>query len=190
LAAILLEHHDVVLTFLRRKLASCPIRGLDAEDLLQQVYVEAFQSIGNFDPRSERAFRNWLESIADHRLVDAVRSATAEKRGGKERHVSVQGEVSAGSYINLLEQVAADLTTPSGVVARDEGLAMLRFQLSQLPEDQRRAVELRHLHGLSREQIATVLSRTSDEVRGLIYRGMERLRERLGSISQYLSRRS
>ena len=189
LAALLMEQHDWLLALLKRKLSAGVHRSFDAEDVLQQVYVEAFQGIGRFEPRSDHAFRCWLEAIAEHRLIDAVRVASAQKRGGhagKEMNCIALGNA---SYVNLLEEIAAELTSPSGVVARDEALSILRLQLSLLSEDQRQAVELRHLHGLNREEIATRMGRTPDEVRGLIYRGMEQLRERMGSMSLYLSRR-
>lgn len=190
LAALLTEHHDSLLTLLNRKVSYNPCHGVDAEDVLQQVYIEAFQSIRKFEPRSDQAFHSWLETIAERRLIDVVRMSRTQKRGGEAHRVVNEPAASAASYFNLLEQVAADLTTPSGVMARNEGLIVLRLQLSQLPDDQRQAVELRHLEGLSREEIAVRMGRTGDEVRGLIYRGMEQLRDRMGSVSEYLSRRA
>ena len=52
-----------------------------------------------------------------------------------------------------------------------------RAALAGLPEDQRRAVELHHLHGLPVEEVARELGRNESAAGGLLRRGLKRLRE-------------
>jgi RNA polymerase sigma-70 factor (ECF subfamily) len=60
---------------------------------------------------------------------------------------------------------------------RDEELRRLAEALAGLPEDQRQAVELHHLHGLPVEEVAAALGRSESAAGGLLRRGLRRLRE-------------
>jgi DNA-directed RNA polymerase specialized sigma24 family protein len=58
----------------------------------------------------------------------------------------------------------------------------LALPLARLPEAQREAVELRHLHGWSLNDIAAYMDRTPAAVAGLLHRGMTQLRALLDQI--------
>jgi RNA polymerase sigma-70 factor (ECF subfamily) len=62
---------------------------------------------------------------------------------------------------------------------RNENLTRLAEAMEQLPEDQREAVTLKHLVGLTLEQIGERLGRTQEAVAGLLYRGRIELKRRL-----------
>jgi RNA polymerase sigma-70 factor (ECF subfamily) len=62
---------------------------------------------------------------------------------------------------------------------RQEELLGLAEALAQLPEDQRRAVELRHLGGCSVTEVAQQMERSKEAVAKLLLRGVARLRELL-----------
>jgi RNA polymerase sigma-70 factor (ECF subfamily) len=59
-------------------------------------------------------------------------------------------------------------------------LLRLAQALAELPDDQRAAVELKHLKGYSLEEVARQLGRTKASVAGLLFRGLRRLRELMG----------
>ncbi len=61
-----------------------------------------------------------------------------------------------------------------------ERLVELATALAGLPEDQRTAVELRYLQGLSVSVVADRMARTTVSVTGLLYRGTRALRQRMG----------
>jgi RNA polymerase sigma-70 factor (ECF subfamily) len=56
----------------------------------------------------------------------------------------------------------------------------LADSLARLPGDQRRAVELRHLQGLSLIEVGRTMNRTVAAVAGLLQRGLRALRNDLG----------
>jgi len=60
---------------------------------------------------------------------------------------------------------------------RTRELLTLAQALAQLPEDQRLAVEMKHLEGATVAEIAAVMERTDTAVGGLLRRGLARLRE-------------
>jgi len=62
---------------------------------------------------------------------------------------------------------------------RHENIVRLAAALLKLPEDQRMAMELKHLQGLHVAEIAGLLERSETAVGGLLRRGMTRLRELL-----------
>ena len=61
---------------------------------------------------------------------------------------------------------------------------LLAKALETLPEDQRTAVELRHLGDWSQEQLAEFMNRTKASVAGLLRRGLKALREELERLEQ------
>src|SRR5262249_57751328 len=109
-------------------------------------------------------------------LAAAVRRhlATGKRDAGRERSLHAGVEDSSARLEALL---AADQTSPSERAVRHEEVCRLAEALAGLPEDQRQAVELHHLHGLPVEEVARELDCSESAVGGLLRRGLKRLRE-------------
>jgi RNA polymerase sigma-70 factor (ECF subfamily) len=75
--------------------------------------------------------------------------------------------------------LAADQTSPSQAVQRNEDLLRLADALTALSEPQREVVVLKHLRGWTLQRIADHLGRTVPAVASLLRRGLEELRRRL-----------
>jgi RNA polymerase sigma-70 factor (ECF subfamily) len=75
--------------------------------------------------------------------------------------------------------LAADDSSPSQRVLWEERMLELAEALARLPEDQRTALELRYLEGLSVAEICGRMGRGTSSVANLLYRGLKALRERL-----------
>jgi RNA polymerase sigma-70 factor (ECF subfamily) len=75
--------------------------------------------------------------------------------------------------------LASDLSSPSQHAERNEQLLQLSAALTQLPEDQRTAVELHHLKELPLADVAGYMSRSRGAVAQLVFRGLKKLRELL-----------
>jgi len=148
---------------------------LDPSDLVQQTMLKAHQSRDQFRGSSDAEHVAWLRTILANTLTDAIRKF-APKAGVRERSLEVGLEQSSRRLEAIL---AADQTSPSQRVIRHEQLIRLADALAQLPDDQRQAVELRHLQGLATADISQRMNRSVAAIGGLLQRGLRALRASL-----------
>ncbi|UOQ56034.1 sigma-70 family RNA polymerase sigma factor [Leucobacter allii] len=132
-----------------------------SEEVLQEVFLEAWQSARAFD-RARGSARSWLLTIAHRRAVDRVRSARAMTRR----------DLTAG---------AREIADPGSGV--DDEVALLvdgaraREALGRLPEPQRRAIVLAYFGGYSQSEIAALVGAPLGTVKTRIRDGLSRIRE-------------
>jgi RNA polymerase sigma-70 factor (ECF subfamily) len=159
------------------------LRGkLDASDVVQQTMLEAHQAIESFRGDDTPAQAAWLRQILARNLANAVRDLTRAKRDvRKERALQTDLETSAAQVEGWL---AAQQSSPSQKIERQERALKLAEALAQLPETQRDAVVLRHFEGLSLADIALQLHCTTAAVTGLLTRGLKNLRKTLAAWSE------
>jgi RNA polymerase sigma-70 factor (ECF subfamily) len=176
-AAMSLEAYRDYLRLLAGAQLDPRLRGkLDPSDVVQETLARAHEKGEQFRGSTEAERAAWLRQILASQLAEAVRRyLDAGKRdAGRERSLHAAVEDSSARLEALL---AADQTSPSERAVRHEELLRLAQGLAALPPDQRQAVELHHLHGLSVEEAARSLGRSESAVGGLLRRGLKRLRE-------------
>jgi len=153
------------------------LRGLlDPSDLVQQTLLRAHQKWGQCRATSDAERAAWLRAILATELGEAVRKFD---RRGERRRRSLEGALEESSA-RLEAWLAADSRSPSGLAERQERLLALAEALAELPEDQRTALEMRHLQELPVQEVAARMNRTPAAVAGLLRRGLAALREALG----------
>jgi RNA polymerase sigma-70 factor, ECF subfamily len=139
----------------------------EAEDVVQEVFIELWSKAADFDAARAQPF-TLAVSIARNKAIDRIRTRT--RRGG------------------ILEQSADDIAMRSlsttEADARDaasasESAKVVRGAFSDLPSDQKTAIELAFFEGLTQSEIADRLSQPLGTVKARIRRGMLRMRERL-----------
>jgi RNA polymerase sigma-70 factor, ECF subfamily len=173
-----LERFRDYLSLLARLQTNLRFQGkVDLSGVVQHTLLEAYQARAQFADFNEGQRAAWLRNALANNLADEIRKVSAGKRDlGRERSLEAALEQSA-SRVELL--LAADQSSPSQRVQRDEQTLRLAQALKQLPEAQRRAVELHHLQGLSLLEVAAELQSTKPAVAGLLHRGLKKLRELL-----------
>jgi RNA polymerase sigma-70 factor (ECF subfamily) len=176
-----LEHYREYLRLLARLQLDPRLRGqLDPSDVVQETLLKAHEHFAQFRGRSDAELRAWLRAILARTLVDSVRRF-ARQGGDRGRSLDDALEESSAKLEALL---ASDESSPSQGAARAERLVELAEALARLPEDQRTAVELRYLTGLSVPGVAEQMGRSTVSVTGLLYRGMKSLRGVMGEAAR------
>jgi RNA polymerase sigma-70 factor (ECF subfamily) len=166
------------LLLLARKHLGGDLRGqLTPSDIVQQTLLEAHRKRGQFRGQSDAELAAWLRQMLAFGIADALRAQGRAKRDAA-RERSLEAALEASSA-RLADWLAADQSSPSQRAVRQEELLRLAGALARLPEDQRTAVELKHLHGRPVADIAQAMGRSETAVGGLLRRGMTRLRELL-----------
>lgn len=179
---LLVVRCEELLRYVQRKLPTSLNARIDAEDVLQQTYLEAWKAIGRFEPRGPRAFFAWLRTIAERKIIDATR------RAGREEVLPQAPASPADSSIsNQIERnVVSDGPGTGTKAMRGEMRGAFHVALATLPANYREVVELRYIQDLPLEEVATRLGITEGAARGLCHRARQALREAIGRLSRFV----
>ena len=161
-------------------------RRVDPDDILQEAYVAAFQTVSGCQFDGPAGFYKWLEKIALNELRNQERALRRQKRDiDREIHVA---EIAPSSYPDLVQRLTASDPTPSRRITREEAVAAVVSSLARLTDDQRSVVRLRFLEEKPVADVAARLGKTEAAVHKLCYRALKALHQLMGSITGYLSR--
>jgi RNA polymerase sigma-70 factor (ECF subfamily) len=138
----------------------CGRRGL-AEDVVQEAFLSVWRSGARYD-RARGSVRTWVLGVVHNRAIDALR-----------RHESRQARDVFDE--TLAERLPArDLTDAE--VARKEESSAVRGALGELPDEQRKVIELAYFGGFTHSQIADMLDVPLGTVKGRMRLGLSRMR--------------
>jgi RNA polymerase sigma-70 factor (ECF subfamily) len=172
----LLERYREYLCTLARLQVTPRLQGkLDHSDVVQQTLLKAYEKRDQFRGQNDAEMIAWLRQILANQLAEEFRKFGAEARDVNREH-SLQASLDDSSA-RLEAWLAADQSTPSQRVMREEQLVRLSQALAALPADQRQAVELHHLQGYSVAETGQMMNRTRAAVVGLLFRGLKKLRQ-------------
>ena len=148
---------------------------LDPSDIVQQTLAKAQEHLDEFRGPGEGEMLAWLRRILVNTLLNEVRKFHKEIALVRSLEAAVEA-----SSARLEEWLSASQSSPVEQAAREEQLVRLAGALAQLPEDQRWAVELHHLHNQSVVEAAKTMGRSEASVAGLLRRALAKLRLLLG----------
>lgn len=160
---------------------------VDAADVMQVTYLEAFMQIGRFDASRAEAFPGWLRRMAENNLRDAIRGLESKKHPPARLQLDAYG---GDASVALFDVLTAGVGTPSRAARGNEASERLQAALRCLPVDYARTVQLYDLEGRPIDDVAAALGRSAGAVYMLRMRALERLRELLGSPSHILESRT
>lgn len=158
--AVLFEEHGRMVYGISRLLLRDPV---EAEDAAQQTFLSAYRALlAGQEPRDPSA---WLGTIARNECRSRLRARHAEP-------------------LALVQEPAGESLQREA--ARREEIQALCAALAELPPQQRDAVVLRELYGLSYAEVAAALGLSGSAVESLLFRGRKRLQEQLRPVRSAL----
>jgi RNA polymerase sigma-70 factor (ECF subfamily) len=157
---VLERHADAVFSLAYR---ICGRRSI-AEEVAQEAFLALWRSGAHYD-RSRGSVRTWALGIVHNRAVDALRRSSVHER----RRASDEGIEEALEAPERTDAQAIDSA------ASDE----IRGALGELPQEQRRVIELAYFGGFTHLQIASMLDTPVGTVKGRMRLGLQKLRGHL-----------
>jgi RNA polymerase sigma-70 factor (ECF subfamily) len=146
---------------------------IDLSGVVQQTLLEAYQAGDGFPPGAAQQAA-WLRRALANNLTDEIRRLGP--RGKEPVEAQSLEQALEASSARLEAWVAREESTPGRAAVQNEQLVRLAEALQKLPDNQRRAVELHHLQGLSLADVGRRLGRSREAVAGLVFRGLKHLR--------------
>ena len=134
----------------------------EAEDVLQEVFLQVWRKAGDFDENRGRPF-TWLVTLGRSRGIDRLRTLAARDR---------VAEAGAKEAVEDFSDAATD-------AFKSEQRGLVNKALAQLPDEQKRPLMLAYFDGLTQSEIATRLGAPLGTVKTRMRTGLMNLREQL-----------
>ncbi len=141
----------------------------EAEDLAQETFLAAYRALSTF--RADSKFSTWLYRIATNKCKDWLRV----KRPG-------QGQYDLDADESLDLYVTED-RTPEVLLSRQEVAQELEQAIQRLPPLYREAFVLKHVEGLSYEEMEDILGVSGDTLKMRVYKGRVQLSRELAALN-------
>jgi RNA polymerase sigma-70 factor (ECF subfamily) len=134
----------------------------EAEDVLQEVFLQVWRKAADFDENRGRPF-TWLVTLARSRGIDRLRTLASRERVAE-----------AGA-----REVSEEISDAATDALKSEQRGLVSDALAKLPDEQKRTIMLAYFDGLTQSEIATRLGAPLGTVKTRMRTGMIRLRELL-----------
>ena len=162
-AGLMAEHQQMVVQLAINLLGDRE----EALDLSQDVFLLVFRTIHRF--RGQSSLRTWIYRIAVNQASNRNRFWRRRHRADQvslDQHIAAHGEFSSGRHL-----------APDRVLAQKELATSLEQALDALPFDQRSAIVLREIDGMSYDEIAFSVGVSVGTVKSRLLRARQTLRQ-------------
>jgi RNA polymerase sigma-70 factor (ECF subfamily) len=134
----------------------------NSDDVVQETFISVWRSIERYDPK-RASVRTWLMRIVHRRAIDALRSQMVHLK----RRAEGEG---------LAEGIESSDPAPDTIALRHEEAITVHEVLIELPNDQRKVIELAYFNGFTQSEIAEMLEMPLGTVKGRMRLGLEKMR--------------
>ena len=142
----------------------------DAEDIVQEVFIEVFRSVHKF--RGDSKLSTWIYRITTTKCLEHIRSKKRQKR--KSFFQSL-----IGMHENASRIKAFDYDHPGVLMENKERSKTLFAAIEKLPENQRVAFTLNKVEGLSYQEVTEIMEVSLSSVESLLFRAKKNLQKYL-----------
>lgn len=164
-----------LVAYLRARVGGALAARESISDLAQSVCREVLEDQARLQFPNEESFRAYLFLQASRKVIDRYRYHKMAMRDPA-REVDLPTEAEAQELLSSFAQ----LITPSHAAGAREELDRVEQAVHDLPDNQREAVLLSRIGGISYPEIARQMGTSESAVRSLVARGLARLAARLG----------
>ena len=140
----------------------------EAEDVLQETFMQLWQKAGNFDPKLGKA-ASWVATLTRNKAIDRIRSSQRRNRLADE----------AGAEFAIASEVR---DTANEAIHGHDKAKLIQSAIVELPAEQRHAIELAFFSGLTQDEISKKLSEPLGTIKARIRRGLLKLRDELEGV--------
>lgn len=141
----------------------------EAEDLAQDTFLSAFKALSTF--RADAKFSTWLYRIATNKCKDRLR---AKRPGPGQQDMDVD---------EWLDGHIAEERTPERLLSQQQVAQELEQAIQRLPPLYREAFVLKHVEGLSYEEMQDLLGVNGDTLKMRVYKGRLQLSRELAELN-------
>ncbi|HZV94010.1 MAG TPA: sigma-70 family RNA polymerase sigma factor [Caldimonas sp.] len=139
-----------------------------AEDILQEVYVNVWRAAGTFDAARSQPL-TWLTSIARNRAIDSLRRGQTQPQM---QPTSGNPAATDAEDQSVYDTVADASPGPLDLLSRASDARALSECMEQLSSLQRQSVALAFFHGLSHAEVASQLRQPLGTVKSWVRRAL------------------
>jgi RNA polymerase sigma-70 factor (ECF subfamily) len=142
----------------------------EVEDVTQEAFIKAYRALPAF--RGDSAFYTWLYRIGINTAKNYLMAL------GRRAPTSTEVDAEDAEGFEEGEQLR-DINTPESLLLSKEIAETVTATINKLPEELRRAIQMREIEGMSYEDIAQAMDCPIGTVRSRIFRAREAIAEQL-----------
>jgi RNA polymerase sigma-70 factor (ECF subfamily) len=176
LAALVEHYRERLHRMVQFRLDPRLVGRLDAEDVLQEAFLEAEKRLQAFRD-DQKPFLVWIRLITQQTMVDLHRKHLGAKMRSAGREVGVPASGTLSGFF------VAHVTSPSGAMMREEIRQKIEAALASMDEIDREVLLLRHFEELSNKEAAAVLGIQENAASNRYVRALGRLKGFLGGLT-------
>ncbi len=141
-----------------------------AEDILQEVYINIWRSAQSFNPALSQA-STWLGSVARNRAIDSLRRRQSEPQTISSSQVGLDDDES-----DMLNDAPSNLPGPQALLEQAGEARQIQHCLKGLSGEQKHSLALAFYQGLSHAEVAEHLGQPLGTVKSWVRRGLQSLK--------------
>lgn len=177
------QHRDRLWRIVNFRLDRRLLGRVDADDILQEAYLDAATRIEHYLNDPAITFFIWLRTVVGQTLIDVHRRHLGAQKRDVRREVRPNRRVfSASTSFQIADVLLADMSSPSQAALKEELASKLHEALESLKEIDRDILVLRHFEELSNLEAAEVLEIEAKTASMRYFRALTRLRSILVQI--------